>query len=161
MVKINKVKKVITPFIIIPFVAAFFLLSCGGGSGGGLDNGKDLPEITIVGTVNGTTAVAINEENKEVDRNKAVAGQFTLVLPGSGTYRIYFVINEETADERISWLYEGGSNQFIFDTDENITVDLGFVDTDLEIASSDNNILSQGAEDGGENNDALMQLSFV
>ncbi len=144
---------------ILSILFAIFLTACGSGGGGGSDsggggngggNGGGATNATITGTVAGTTVVAVDENDNEVDRDTATGSPktFTLTIPIGGKYKFYFIENEGTSNVKISPLYQGQSN--VFSINSAITINLGFVDTTTGLAVPTNNPFSQGATDAGE-----------
>jgi hypothetical protein len=104
------------------------LLACGGdGNGGPTD-------VTVTGTVTGTTVFAYDEGGTRVASAVATgtppSKSFSLTLPTGHTYALYLVENEGTASQRVYPLYATaalGTNRFRLA--EPGTLDLGFVDT--------------------------------
>jgi hypothetical protein len=137
---------------LLLFLSIFpFVLSCGGGGGGG--DSSEGNNATITGTVAGTVIVAINENNNEVARVTATGAgspkSFTLIVPVGSKYRLYFIENEGTANEKVFFLYQGTTN--VFNISSAVTIDLGFVDTSSGVAVPTNNPLDvSGVTSGGQ-----------
>lgn len=132
---------------------ALSITACGG-SGGGDDSGS-IPNVgtnaTITGTVSGTTVIAFNQANTEITRNIAsgVPKTFTLSIPLGATYKLYFVENEGTSNEKVSSLYQNSTN--LFNITAAVTINLGYVDTSSGVAIPANNPLSiAGVTSAGE-----------
>lgn len=139
-------------FLALILMAMFPLIfSCGGG-GGGSDSSVGT-NATITGTVSGTVIVAIDENNNEVARVTATGAgspkSFTLIVPVGSKYRLYFIENEGTANEKVFFLYQGTTN--VFNISSAVTIDLGFVDTSSGVAVPTNNPLAvSGVTSGGQ-----------
>jgi hypothetical protein len=137
---------------LLLFLSIFpFVLSCGGGGGGG--DSSEGNNATITGTVAGTVIVAIDENNNEVARVSATGAgspkSFTLIVPVGSKYRLYFIENEGTANEKVFFLYQDTTN--VFNISSAVTIDLGFVDTSSGVAVPANNPLDvSGVTSGGQ-----------
>ncbi len=118
-----------------------------------LSGNSGAASATITGTVAGTTVVAVDENNNEVDRVTATGAgspkSFTLNVPVGGKYRFYFIESEGTANEKVFFLYQGTTN--VFNISSAVTIDLGFVDTSSGVAIPTNDALSvTGMTSSGE-----------
>jgi len=145
--------------IILNILLVVFLTSCGGG--GSSESSSNNKTATITGTVAGTVVVAVDENDKEIDRDTATGTPktFTLTVPIGHYYRFYFIENDGTSDVKICPLYQGSINVFFINTP--VIIDLGFVDTSTGIAIPTNNPLEQGAIDGGENTSVPYKLALA
>ncbi len=133
--------------ILIIFGSIGFV-GCGGGGGG--DGGNT--NATITGTVAGTEIVAVDDNNNEVAIVTATGSpkSFTLNVAVGGSYRLYFIANEGTFDERVFCLFQDTTN--VFSISSAATINLGFVDTSSGVAVPANNPLNvSGVSSGGEN----------
>lgn len=107
-------------------------LSGGPGCGSKSGDAKTNPgptSATIAGTVSGTVVVAMDRANDEVARCTATGSpkSFSLDVPAGGTYRLYFIEHEGTAEEQVFPLYQDSTN--VFTISSAVRIDLGFVDT--------------------------------
>jgi N-acetylneuraminic acid mutarotase len=130
-----------------------------GGNGGGNVGGSD---ATITGTVAGTVVVALDGNNREVASSTAIGSpkRFSLAVPSGGSYRFYFIENENTPNETVFPLYQGATN--VFSIASAVTIDLGFVDTTSGQAVPTNNPLDvSGVASGGEDASLPPFLSFA
>ncbi|MFH1373927.1 MAG: hypothetical protein ABII79_09045 [bacterium] len=114
------------------------------------------PLATITGTVAGTVIVAIDQNNNEVTRNTAAGTpkRFTITVPIGGTYRFYFIENEDTISENIFPLYwQGSTNKFSITSAS--TIDMGFVDTSIGVAIPANDPLIVSGVSSAENDHSI------
>lgn len=136
---------------VLSVLLAVSLTACGGGGGDSGGNTGGSNNATITGTVSGTTVIAFNQTNTEVARNTASGNPkaFTLSVPVGGTYKLYFIENEGTSNEKVCALYQGSTN--LFNITSAVTINLGYVDTSSGVASPANNPLSvAGVTSAGE-----------
>jgi|GEM_PF-3393518 len=119
------------------FLLLLVLMAGCGGSGGGSDTtgtGGDTTgsgDVTITGTVAGTTFVAVDVASDTVVARKVAVSQngskvFTVKVQSGKQYKFYLIENEGTDNERVFPLYIGTDNKFNLSTG---TCDLGFVST--------------------------------
>jgi len=89
--------------------------------------------------VAGTVIVAVDDNDNEVARVTATGSPktFTLNVTPGGNYRLYFIENEGTANERVFSLYQGTTN--VYTVSSAVTINLGFVDTSTGVAVPPNN----------------------
>lgn len=127
---------------------------CSGGGGGG---GGVIETATITGTVSGTIAIAVDQNDVEVDRDTATGTPktFTLTVPVGGEYRIYIVENDGTPNLKVYSLYAGSTN--VFSITEAVAIDLGQVTVDPASgkASPSNNPIGQPGCSGGGSQAAI------
>ncbi|MEW8506568.1 MAG: hypothetical protein AB2598_07665 [Candidatus Thiodiazotropha sp.] len=148
---------------VLAIVYSLLLVSCGGGGSGNNDGtGEDTGDeggngnlvntnATIMGTVAGTTVIALDADNNEVasDIAEGTPKAFSLDLPVDNAYRFYFIENENTPEEKVSALYQDNTNVFSITSAQ--TIDLGFVDTTSGVAVPTKNPLGvEGVTSGGE-----------
>ncbi len=140
-------KKQVGYLVFSLILLALFFPACGGGDG---DNPP--PTATITGTVPGTTVVAMDENNKELKGNTATGSPKTFTLSGlpvPGKYRVFFIENENTPQQKVCFLYQDATN--IFQINSATNIDLGFVDTSSGKGVPANNPLNvPGVSSGGE-----------
>jgi hypothetical protein len=113
-------------------LAVWVALSGGPGCGSKSGDAKPSPgptSATIAGTVSGTVVVAVDRANHEVARTTATGApkSFSLEVPAGGTYRLFLIEHEGTAEEQVFPLYQGATN--VFTISSAVRIDLGFVDT--------------------------------
>jgi hypothetical protein len=126
--------------VVIIFLGIMSIVSCGGGGGHSDNNNNNgTTNATITGTVAGTTVVAMDANDNEIDRQAATGSPktFTLTVPTGDGYRFFLIENEGTANERIYPLYYGMDN--VFDISSGVTIDLGYVNISSGVAVPENN----------------------
>ncbi len=149
---------------VVGLFLVFLLAIAGCSSGGGGDSGGNIggSSATITGTVAGTTVVAMDVSNNEIASSTATGTPktFALTVPIDGTYRFYFIENENTPGETVFPLYQGTTN--VFSIGSAVTIDLGFVDTSSGIAVPEHSPLAvSGVSSGGENASLPPFLTFA
>ena len=123
------------------------LAACGGSGSSGSGSTQN---VTVTGTVSGTTVVAYDKNGNLVASNTASGSPktFTLTLP-MGSYSFYLVENGGTSGERVYPLYWESTNLFTFTVAG--TINLGYVDMSSGIALPTNNpLLASGVFSGGQ-----------
>ncbi len=141
--------------LFVMLSCVMFLAACGGGGSSTNTPAPSSTNLTVSGTVSGTTFVAVDAStNTETGRKVASlqsdgSKKFSLTIPTGKTYKFYLIENEGTTSERVYPLYNGAVNKFAMTTTSSL--DLGYISTATGVAVPTTNMATiSGCTASGE-----------